>query len=211
MPRTKIDLGRVEIFDAADVTPHETGPDAPRSHPGGAQIVPNIRGRIATRGPPFASAVYLARPSQLLLVPGGGDREDVTEAEPPPAAHSYDTKREVIAGGEVVTLHFLDGQVVQQGHKVAAAVDIGPQPQVPAPPASDLGALRDVAVQTFSQDELRRQGADTFPDLDRIVVHADVETLDKARGPNQAKGVGIRFFRRQVRVAALQEVILGSR
>ena len=206
VPRAEIDLGGVEVFDAADVAPHDARPQAPRRQPGGAQIVPNIRGRKAAAGPPVAIAVKLARPFQLLLVPGGGDGQDIAQAQASPAADI-----EFIAGGHVVALHLLNGQVVQQGHDVAAVIEVGAQPQVAAPPAFDLGALRGVAVETLVEDELRGQGADALADLDGIVVEAEDEAVEQAGRPHQSEGVGIGFLGRQARVAALEKVVLGGR
>ena len=118
---------------------------------------------------------------------------------------------EVITDGKVIPLHFLDGQVIQQGHNVAAAFDVGPYPQITPQPAFHLVALRGVALQTLVQNELRLHHADTFPDADRIGVQAKGETLDKPGRPDQPVGISIRFFRRQVRVATLQKVVLGGR
>ena len=94
---------------------------------------------------------------------------------------------------------------------MAATIHVGPHPQVAARPASDFGALRGIAVQAFIQDELRVQRADPFLDSDRIVVHAEVEPVDEAGRPHQTEGVGVGFFRSQVRVPPLQHVVLGSR
>ena len=126
VPRPKVDLGGVEVFDTADIAPHQTGPQPPGRHPGGAQIIANIRGRKTTGRAPVAGAVYLARSFQLLLIPGRGNRQDIAEAQPAPAAQAHDAQREVIAGGHIKALHLLNRQIVQQGHDMTAVVEVGP-------------------------------------------------------------------------------------
>ena len=108
MPFPEVHPGVAQGFDAADVPPHEAGPHTPGRDPGGPQIVAYSRSRRAAREPPFAEAVDLRRALQLLLVPRRGDREDLADVQPPPLAGVI-----VIERGDVVPLHFLDGQVVQ--------------------------------------------------------------------------------------------------
>ena len=86
-----------------------------------------------------------------------------------------------------------------------------PTHRSPPSPRFTLSHCEVSPSQTLVQNELRLHHADTFPDSDRIGVQAKGETLDKPGRPDHAVGIGVRFFRRQSRVATLQKIVLGGR
>ena len=94
---------------------------------------------------------------------------------------------------------------------MAAALHVRADPQVSRHAPVDPFAQHEVAVQALVENELRRQAADAFLDLDAVVVERDGQPVDGPRREDDADGPGIGGFRLQAGVAALQEVVLVGR
>ena len=118
---------------------------------------------------------------------------------------------EVVGSDHVDALDLLHRQVVLQRDDLATGVDVGADPEVAVVAAFNLGALGVVTLDTLGEDEFLAQLVDAILDLDVVVIDGHGEPFQEVGGQHDTVGVGVRLLRRQVRVAALQVVVLARR